>query len=347
MPCETDVSVVIITYNRSGMLLRTLESLGALHTDGNWTFDVVVVDNDSTDDTSQVIAEKARNARIPIRPAHESRQGVPQARNRGIAEASGKWIAFIDDDELAAPVWLAELLSFAQANGVLWVGGAVHVVLDEPGYPEAPLMYQELLGGKRFGSRPCRFYRKRLPATSNILIHRTVFERFGLFNETMTSGGSDHDFFWRLVTAGLEGWYVPGALVYHLTPPYRTSEKYLRWKFLRYGKSRAECDRQGMSRLKWWLTVAARCGQAMIQHVPIMVWGSLLRKQDVRLKSRCLIWRFEGYLRYALRHMAPRLFAQQEFFTYLEFRSEREQVEHLQHEKSRHRRPMPDEAANR
>lgn len=320
---QIDVSVVVITFNRAAMLRRALKSLTELRLDDHWTREVLVVNNASTDDTDEVIAEVARDAPIPIRGVYEPRPGVSAARNRGVAEARGRFIAFIDDDELAAPDWLNELLTFARDRDLLWVGGAVRVVRDEPGYPVAPNVYQALLGRQRPFSVPGRISSKRLPGTDNVLIHHSIFDKVGRFNEALTDG-EDHELFTRALAAGFEGWFTPAAVVDHLTPGYRMSERYLRWRYLRYGKNRAECDRQELSRMTWWLTLVARCGQALLRHVPVLVSARLVRNEDMRLETQCLLWRFEGYLRTWLRKTAPRLFPQRKFLDYVEFRSERE-----------------------
>jgi glycosyltransferase involved in cell wall biosynthesis len=305
------------------MLRRALESLTVLRNENDHRIEIVVVNNASTDDTDQVITEAARGAPVPIRGVYEARPGVSAARNRGVKEARGEWIAFADDDELPAPDWLSELLSFAQQRDLLWVGGLVRVVLDEAGYPAAPNVHQCLLGRQRPFTVPLPFSHKRLPGTDNVLIHRRIFDKIGLFNEALVDG-EDHELFSRALAAGFEGWCTPAAVVDHLAPSYRMSPSYLRWRYLRYGKNRAKFDHQELSWPVQKLALVARFGQAVFRHVPVLMLAKLLRKEGVLLETRCLLWRFEAYLRYSLRQMMPWLFPQREFFDYLDFRSERE-----------------------
>jgi glycosyltransferase involved in cell wall biosynthesis len=118
-----EISVVIPTHNRSGLLRLALRSvLWQQDVD----FEVIVVDDGSTDDTSEVVTSLG-DPRIRLIRNDDS-QGVSAARNRGIAEARGQWIAFLDDDDLWAPDKLASQLEAARSTGRTWVYvGAVNV----------------------------------------------------------------------------------------------------------------------------------------------------------------------------------------------------------------------------
>jgi glycosyltransferase involved in cell wall biosynthesis len=114
---------VIPTHNRSGLLKTTLRSVLRQR---DVDIEVIVVDDGSTDDTREVVAAVGDD-RIRM-VAHETPQGVSTARNRGVTEATGEWIAFIDDDDLWAPDKLLRQLDAAQRTNRSWVyGGAVNV----------------------------------------------------------------------------------------------------------------------------------------------------------------------------------------------------------------------------
>src|SRR5688572_27730028 len=103
-----DISIVVCTQNRAAMLRGALASLYDLATDG-FTYEIVVIDNGSTDETQKTIATAATQSRHPLRGIYEPEKGIVPARNRGIREARGRWIAFFDDDQLADSRWLVEL----------------------------------------------------------------------------------------------------------------------------------------------------------------------------------------------------------------------------------------------
>jgi hypothetical protein len=111
---------------------------------------------------------------------------------------------------------------------------------------------------------------------------------------------------------------------YHVVPGYRVSERYLRWKALRNGGHVARRNHGARGRLAFLAGLAARVGQAALLHLP-RLWGAWLAGDPGRaLGARCRLWRSEGYVRFALHLLAPRLFPQRRFFAGLEFRTERE-----------------------
>lgn len=89
-----DISVIVATYNRVEQLGKTLASLLRQETLGGFSFEIVVIDNASTDGTSRLLAEMAQDTIVPLRFVLEPTKGVAHARNRGIQEATGQWLAF-------------------------------------------------------------------------------------------------------------------------------------------------------------------------------------------------------------------------------------------------------------
>jgi glycosyltransferase involved in cell wall biosynthesis len=119
------VSVVIPTRDRSPLLALTLRS--ALWQRGA-DEEIIVVDDGSSDETPQMVA-RVRDTRVRV-IRHETSQGVSAARNTGIAEARGEWIAFLDDDDLWAPDKLALQLDAGRSTGRAWVyAGSVNIDL--------------------------------------------------------------------------------------------------------------------------------------------------------------------------------------------------------------------------
>src|SRR5690349_14582285 len=100
------ITIVVCTYNRSAMLRDALRSLYDLRTAGEFTYEVLVVDNNSPDDTPAAIEQCSRESRALLRGVRETKPGVAAARNRGVREAHGEWIAFFDDDQIADADWL-------------------------------------------------------------------------------------------------------------------------------------------------------------------------------------------------------------------------------------------------
>ena len=285
---------------------------------------MLVVDNDSTDATAAVIVQAAEQWPELVRGVRESRRGVACARNRGIRDARGQWIAFFDDDQVADPAWLLELFDAALSHTARWTGGAVRLLLADDALSELPTVCRQLLGESASLPAPERFHRKLTATSGSMLIHRSVFDEVGPFDETLREAGEDTDLSCRMKAAGIEGWYVPDSIAYHTVPPYRREESYFRWTSLRNGMHLTRRELQPMGWPLFLLMLLARVARVGVRDVPRYVWGQLRGSRKTRLAARCQFWRIEGYLRAALAAAAPRLFPQKEFLASMDFRSERQ-----------------------
>jgi glycosyltransferase involved in cell wall biosynthesis len=319
---EEHVTVVVCTYNRAALLRAALASLQALEADG-FRYEIVVVDNASTDDTGSVIAEAARHSAVSLRGVREPRPGVACARNRGIREAVGPWIAFFDDDQVADRRWLRELLGWARARGARCVGGANRLLFPDGAPAYLSPVCRQLLSESVGRARPHRYSRRSGPGAGNVLLHRSVFDEVGGYDEGLREAGEDADLYRRIYAARIESWYTPQAVSYHVVPAYRLRPSYLRWKSLRNGGIVARRNHQEWGRAMFSLVLLARLGQALLLHLPRLLAARLLRHPGKVLGARCRLWRCEGYARLALKLLAPRLFPQRSFFSGLDFRAER------------------------
>ncbi len=318
----SDITVVVCTYNRADLLRSAVDSLLQLETDGRFTYEILVVDNASTDGTPGVITEAARGAPVPVRGVREPVQGVAAARNRGVRESAGRWVAFFDDDQTADPRWLAELMAFATEKDTPCVGGANRLLLpaDAP-HGLAPVC-RWMLGETIGGGEPCPAVGRLAPGAGNLLIRRDLFDRVGLFDAARKTAGEDGELFRRVEAAGMVAWYTPRAVMYHAVPGYRARPGYLRWKSLGCGRLRAEQDRQqGAARVA--AMAIARLTHAALVAAPRAAWSLAVGRPGAALGDACLAWRAWGYARTALTLLAPRAFPQRAFLERLEHRSER------------------------
>ena len=190
-----EVSVVIPTRDRSRLLALTLRS--ALWQRGV-DLEVVVVDDGSTDDTAAMVAALADPRLRLLR--HDHPQGVSAARNRGIAEAGGAWVAFLDDDDLWAPDKLARQLEAAHQTGRTWVYTG-EVSMDErlrilDGRPPAP-PEQVLERLVRHNAVPA--------GASNVVVQADTLARAGAF-DTRLRNNEDWDLWIRLARLGPPAW---------------------------------------------------------------------------------------------------------------------------------------------
>jgi glycosyltransferase involved in cell wall biosynthesis len=203
-PPLPSVSVVVATRNRERML-RALLSCLAEQTLGRDAFEVVVVDDGSTDGTGAVLEEAAASGKLNLRPlVHERSRGPAAARNHGWRAASGDLIAFTDDDCEPVPEWLERLLAEAAANPGQIVQGRV---LPNPRQAATAGPFTRSL----VVDRPSPHYE-----TANVLYPRAVLEALDGFDEEYGApAGEDTDLAWRSRARGVERFFVPDALVHH------------------------------------------------------------------------------------------------------------------------------------
>jgi glycosyltransferase involved in cell wall biosynthesis len=126
-----DITVLICTRNRADRLARALSSAAEMRIPQDLRWELIVVDNGSTDHTAEVVARFA--ARLPIRLVQESLAGLSNARNRGVSEARGRYICWTDDDVLIDPEWLASYsAAFARHPEAAVFGGRIEPLLEDP-----------------------------------------------------------------------------------------------------------------------------------------------------------------------------------------------------------------------
>ena len=212
-----DISVVVCTRNRAESLRETLCSLVAQQSDGQFAYEVLVVDNASTDHTPRVVEEISAAARIPVRYVREQCRGTSYARNRGVATARGEWIASFDDDQVADTRWLSQLFLLAKQKNVRSVGGAVLLRLPEGFDREVSPVCRRVLGESSGWDQPRRYTRSEGPGAGNQMLHRSVYESVGVYDVAYNLRGEDVDLYRRIRAAGIDTWYTPHAIAWHLS----------------------------------------------------------------------------------------------------------------------------------
>ena len=288
-----DVTIIICTFNRADWLREGLESLGKLET-SDFTYEVLVVDNASTDHTHEVVMEMTERLDCPVRYVLESQPGVSFARNRGVQESSSTWIAFFDDDELAEPNWLLQLLAAAEQHQVKCVGGGVRLKLHEGIDRELQPWVRVTLGCTE-SMREGMYEGKRVPTTGNMLIHSEIFDTVGMFRTDLVEGGEDTDLYHRMVHAGYSAWYTPKALTHHQIPAFRIHPDYLRSTANRMGVHIARREYEQYGRLKLIPVVLARMSVSTLKHLPKRLMAKLGGDQETILEHNCIWWMWKGY----------------------------------------------------
>ncbi len=283
------ITVVVCTRNRAESLRTALDSLIRLETGDSFRFDILVIDNGSTDHTPQVVDDVARRAAMPVRHIVEPRKGVVPARNRGVQEAAGEWIAFFDDDQLADPQWLARLLAVARDESAECVGGAVRLKLPD-GIDRDLSPVVRMMLGETVGMPERRRYTDRVtPGAGNLMVHRRVFEQVGLFDERCADRGEDTDLFLRIHRAGIASWYEPGAVVHHVIPLERLEDEFLLRMAERMSRGMALNERDARGPAKYPLIWLARLAQFCLVLMPRHAAAVMRRDREAALGTRCRV----------------------------------------------------------
>ena len=228
-----ELSIIISTYNNATSLERTLESVAVQDADKS-VWECVVVNNNSTDDTAERVAAFAKaHSDINIRVVDEPQQGLSYARNRGIAESKGQFVAFIDDDETINEGFVSAYIDLFRNHGA-FVGSGALKVCYETARPKWMSHYTEkmIANPLDLGSEIITISSDIMPTGGNMAFNREVFNLYGNFDTNLGRkggelfGGEENDMFNRIRDLGERIFYTPYAVAYHhiadkkLTPEY-------------------------------------------------------------------------------------------------------------------------------
>ena len=238
-------SIVIATYKRADILGDTLRSLAKLQPSAPW--DVIVVDNNSTDATRSIVESMVPSFPAPLIYAFEREQGRSAALNCGFAIARGEIIVTTDDDVRVDPDWLTRIGRGLESQQCDYVGGRVLPLWEGPRPEWLPATNGRLwavIALLDYGPKPIQFG-ARVPLGVNMAIRKTALDRVGGFDPRIGRkagtllGQEVREWCLRATAAGLSGYYIPDVAVQHLIPRDRLTKKYFRRWFFWRGISRA------------------------------------------------------------------------------------------------------------
>jgi glycosyltransferase involved in cell wall biosynthesis len=236
--CQNTITIILCTYNRCQSLSKALQSVAASEMPTSTVWEVLVVDNNSSDQTREVVEDFSRQHPGRFRYLFESKPGKSHALNAGIREAHGDILAFIDDDVIVERNWLRNLTAALDGNAWAGAGGRILPGKNFSARPWLPLHGPNNMGGILalfdLGAAPVEL--DRAPFGTNMAFRKQMFEKHGGFRLDLgPRPGSelrneDTEFGRRLLRAGERLRYEPSAVVYHVVPEYRLTKEY----FLRF-----------------------------------------------------------------------------------------------------------------
>ena len=233
------ITVILCTYNRCRILSEALESIINSRLPESVDWEVLVVDNNSSDATRDVVQRLSHGHPGRVRYLFEAQPGKSHALNAGIRETASDVLAFVDDDVVVESTWLERLTAPLRQQDWSGCGGRIL-----PDWKRAPPRWLSLdgryalapLAAFDLGGVACELHES--PFGTNMAFRRTVFEtRGGFRTHSGPRPGSqirseDTEFGRRLLAAGERLWYEPSAVVYHPVPDARLQKAYfLAWWF--------------------------------------------------------------------------------------------------------------------
>ena len=238
-------SVVIATYNRAEELRRTLRSLRELQSADGW--EIIVVDNNSTDHTAAVVSDAAADSPAPLRYVHEQVQGRSAALNTGIAVAQGQVIVTTDDDVRVETDWLNQVGTAFDRLQCDYIGGRVLPLWggERPAWlANRPGPHWAVIALLDYGDLPFELTTK-MPLGVNMAFRRDAFDIAGSWDSRIGRkagtllGQEVREWCIRARGCGLRGFYAPELVVQHVIPQERLNKRYFRRWFYWRGISRA------------------------------------------------------------------------------------------------------------
>jgi GT2 family glycosyltransferase len=267
-----DVTVAICTWNQAGLLDRTLRRLCELRVPDGVTWEVLVVDNNCTDETPAVVARYAD--RLPITRLLEPAQGLSHARNCAIRHAAGDLLIYIDDDVLVGEAWLETYAAgMARWPKAAYFGGVI-VPKYEAELPkwfrDHRLLATNVGEAHDLGPTERELGRGEFPWGCNMAFRRASLQGI-TFRPELGRRGSDRAacedevFCQELADAGLQGVWLPAATIQHIVGPQRLTLSFVRKSFVGRGVTDVRMsgwDTEGVALVlgvpRWMLLPAAK-----------------------------------------------------------------------------------------
>ena len=296
---EPLISVALCTHNHADRLPATLASFRTLKKPTR-PWEILLVDNNCTDGTPALLEETGwRPEGVPVRIVREEKLGLSNARNCALANARGRYLLFIDDDETPDPHWLTAYETAILEHQPDALGGRIEVLFEEGDRPA--WLQDELLGflGRLNHGEACWLTRPETPFYGgNFMVRMDVFERVGDFDADLgrkgdiNAGGEDTEFYRRLLEAGGRIRWVPEAIIHHRIQAGKLRRSYFLDLHYRQGLMEGSRKRGDKHRIppRYLLGQLARAGRTVL--------GKRLREgKNHSLRSEMNLVYFLGYIR--------------------------------------------------
>ena len=292
------ITLIICTYNREKYIGPLLESI-AKNDYPTSDYELVLVDNNCTDNTKGVCEQFAvEHPEITLRYVVETEQGLSAARNKGIEEAKGDIIIYVDDDALVDSDYIRIYAEHFSAHPETMAAGGPIEPLYETEEPKwmSPYTKALLTAWMNYGDKVREYPNGRYPGGGNAAYRKVVFDKVGLINTELGRKGSallaseEKDIFDKMKAQGMQVLYLPTPVLHHIIPQAKLEEDYFNRLTLQIGRSermrtRAISKGKYFKRLfsegiKWGGTLVL-LGIYTLQGHPMKGWKLVLFRRNV------------------------------------------------------------------
>lgn len=292
------LSIIICTYNREKYIGPLLDSISKNDYPTS-DYEIILVDNNCTDNTRGVCEQfVATHPEIRLRYVVETEQGLSAARNKGIKEAKGEVIIYVDDDALVDTDYIRIYAEhFAAHPETMAAGGPIEPLYEtqEPSWM-SPYTKALLTAWMNYGDKVREYPNGRYPGGGNAAYRKTVFDQVGLFNTKLGRKGTallaseEKDIFDKMKALGMLVLYLPTPVLHHIIPQAKLEEDYFNRLTLQIGRSERmrTCAISKGKYLKRLLSEGVKWGGTLVllgiyilQGHPMKGWKLVLFRKNV------------------------------------------------------------------
>jgi glycosyltransferase involved in cell wall biosynthesis len=311
------LDLVIPTYNRADLLVRLLNSIRSARVPEGVTVRTIVVDNNSTDATREVVQQAQSAWAGALEYRFEPVQSKSVALNHGLSLVGADIVGMLDDDEEIHPEWIAVVARTFADPKVDFMSGPYLPRWGAPAPDWLPKEFPAVIGWVEAGDRTLEYGRDYdgVMLGGNAVVRAAAGRSVGWYDASLGrvgtqvgSGCEDVDFFERLLHAGFKGYYVPELAIYHYIPPYRLTKRYHREWCFRRSVVQAELDGlrpQPVAYLfgvpRYMIGTAIRSAIGLVAAVVRRKWNS-----DGVFSRELRLWELMGFVAGAIRRRVCR-----------------------------------------
>lgn len=294
------VSVIICTYNRSAFLEKCIKSILS-NKFSEKSYEILIIDNNSVDQTKEIVHQFIKG-KSNIKYIKEEQVGLSFARNRGITEAKGNIVAFIDDDVEVNSNYINSIVQFSEKYpDEVCISGKVIPVWNFQKPSWFSTEFASIVGETTYGANVRILNYREYPIGCNMIFKKDIFNEIGLFNtELGIKGdqlylGEEVEICDRILKLGKKIYYLPDAFVYHSVHENKVNTEYISKRLSLEGDSIAQWHYETKTKLGMLIHYIIRLGVLYLRDYPAYCINKVLKRNS--FNKLCKIKRTKTYLK--------------------------------------------------